>query len=49
MGKSPLQRISGEQARMERQWGYFKAEIRGQIESLIERVDILEELLRVSR
>ncbi len=40
--KSPLQKISGEQARMKRQWGYFKAEIRKEIEALSARLADLE-------
>ncbi len=42
MVKSPLQKISAEQARMKRQWGYFKAEIRGELKALSDRMSAIE-------
>ncbi len=46
MAKSPLQKISAEQARMKRQWGYFKAEQRKQRDALSARLAVLEELFQ---
>ncbi len=46
--KSPLQKISAEQARVKRQWGYFKAEMRRDIAALSERMAILESYFRQS-
>ncbi len=42
MAKTPLQKISAEQARMKRQWGYFKAEMRKQRDALSSRMDEIE-------
>ncbi len=43
--KSPLQKISGEQARMKRQWGYFKANSRDEMKALAARLSVVESLL----
>ncbi len=40
--KSPLQKISAEQARMKRQWGYFKAEQRKSLAALSARMAAIE-------
>ncbi len=40
--KSPLQKISAEQARMKRQWGYFKGASRKEMQALSARLDALE-------
>ncbi len=40
--KSPLQKISAEQARMKRQWGYFKAEQSKAMKALSDRMTALE-------
>ncbi len=40
--KSPLQKISAEQVRMKRQWGYFKAEQRKTMQALSDRMNALE-------
>ncbi len=45
--RSPLQKISGEQARMKRQWGYFKIATNKVIAELSIRLSELESLLRV--
>jgi len=44
--RSPLQKISAEQARMKRQWGYFKADQRRTLEALSARLVILEEFFK---
>ncbi len=44
--KSPLQKISAQQASLERRWGYFKSELRRQRDELSARIAVLEELLR---
>ncbi len=44
--KSPLQKISAEQARMKRQWGYFKSDYKRQLEDLSRRVADLESLFK---
>lgn len=44
--KSPLQKISAEQARMKRQWGYFKSDQRRMLEDLVRRMEVLEGLFK---
>ncbi len=44
--KSPLQKISAEQARMKRQWGYFKSSQRRRMDDLHKRMVLLEDLFR---
>ncbi len=47
--KSPLQKISAEQARMKRQWGYFKSDNKKILSDLTIRLSELEDLLTVGR
>jgi len=44
--KSPLQKISAEQARMKRQWGYFKAAQAKREAALSARMAFLESFFK---